>query len=124
MVESVFTPSFLGWSLDNLLSNGNTQLQKWVAAIITILGVIILGFAAYKFFKAVTSQQGAGKFALDGGIATLVGGAMLFGGWALIKSIGNGGNQTVNTLGGGAIHWITNGGAIDFVTNSLPLFFH
>lgn len=122
MIKSVlFQVAQSGWSLDNLIPNAENKIAVWGGGLVTLLGVVVLFFAAYKFFKAVTSQQGAGKFAMDGGIALLVGGAMTAGGWVLLKSIANGGNQTIKTLGGEAINFVSNN--VDFVTQSIHVLF-
>lgn len=122
MIKSVlFQVAQSGWSLDNLIPNAKNKIAVWGGGLVTLLGVVVLFFAAYKFFKAVTSQQGAGKFAMDGGIALLVGGAMTAGGWVLLNSIANGGNQTIKTLGGEAINFISNN--VDFVTQSIHVLF-
>jgi len=122
MIKSVlFQVAQSGWSLDNLIPNAKNKIAVWGGGLVTLLGVVVLFFAAYKFFKAVTSQQGAGKFAMDGGIALLVGGAMTAGGWVLLNSIANGGNQTIKTLGGEAINFVSNN--VDFVTQSIHVLF-
>lgn len=97
--------SLAGWSLDKLIPNVGKKLGTWGGGLITAFGVVVLIFAGYKFFKAVTSQQGAGKFAMDGGIALLVGGAMTAGGWTLLNAIAQGGNETVKGLGQ-SIHFL------------------
>lgn len=94
----LFHVNSLSWSLDNLIPHLGNKFQDWITAFITVLAIVIVGFAAWKFFKAVTSQQGQGKYALDGGIALIVAGA-LFGGWSLFKNIAQGGTDTVKTLG-------------------------
>lgn len=90
-----------GWTLDNALRNFQHFLQRDGGYVLAIVGVLLILFAGFKFAKAIWGQQEKGKNATIGGIAIVVGGAMLFGGWGLFSTMANGGNTTVQQMGGG-----------------------
>lgn len=90
-----------GWTLDNALKSFEQFLITDGGYLLAIFGVLLILFAGYKFAKAIWGQQEKGKNATVGGIAIVVGGAMLFGGWSLFSEMANGGNTTVQQMGGG-----------------------
>jgi uncharacterized membrane protein len=90
-----------GWTLDTALKNFENFLKNEGGVVLAIVGVLLILFAGFKFAKAIWGQQEKGKNATVGGIAIIVGGAMLFGGWSLFSTMANGGNSTVQQMGGG-----------------------
>lgn len=92
----------VAWSIIDFLNNGGSLFNKIAAAVITIIGSVLILFGGFQLFKAITSQQGAGGHYLKAALGVFVGGALVFGGWNMIGNIAKGGKSTIEELGKGA----------------------
>lgn len=90
------------WSVDDFLENGKNKFQQWVSVAILFIGIAMMFFGVFQLFKAVTAQQGSGGHWVKAIIGIFLGGAITFGGWALIEKIAKGGQETINDLGTGS----------------------
>ncbi len=91
---------FMDWDLTTFLKNSTVQLKKWGAALIAIIGVVLIIVAIVQIAKKFISPQGApGGWAMPI-VCFIVGGAFLIGGWNLVASIARGGQKTIEDLGG------------------------
>lgn len=94
------------WDLMGFLTNANTYVNNVGAALITLLGLIILLWWALdplaKTFFFRWDQHPVPRWKLW--VPLIPGGAMLAGGgWLLLKDIAKGGKATIEELGGGFI---------------------
>lgn len=96
-------PSVAAWTLDGLFKGTAKYAKTAGGALITLLGVLLIIFAAFKMFKAVTGQQQGGGEWLKAIVALLLGGALSVGGWKLLNTMASGGKQTIEKLGQGSI---------------------
>lgn len=93
------------WDLLSAIKNATNYLQGIFGLVIVAMGVIGLGVGAVlASLKIWGSQQMRQKLSWGNiGAAIIVGGAMMIGGWPLIASVGSGGQQTIEELGGGTV---------------------
>lgn len=94
------------WDLTSFLQNAKSQIQTWGGGLLMLLGAVGLVWGGVLLIKKLMAnpqsagqQQGWGTIAL----LILVGGALGTGGWALISTVGSGGQQTITDLGGGTV---------------------
>ena len=100
-------PAYLpagAWDLNSFLNNVKQYARQIAAPALGVLGVVLLAYAGYKIFRAIMGRAGSegpewGKAIL----ALIFGGALLFGSYTLMESIGRGGLQTVNKFGGNVL---------------------
>lgn len=92
------------WDLISFLGNTQNYLEIAGGAIITLFGLAIVLWAVFmltkKFFGNQQQQNESWVKIIAAGI---VGGALLFGGIALVLNIAAGGQTTIEELGGGTI---------------------
>jgi hypothetical protein len=94
------------WDLTSFLENTKTQIQLWGGLILMLLGAVGLIWGGVLLIKKLMANpQTAGQQSGWGTIALLilVGGAFGTGGWSLVSTIGSGGQQTIEDLGGGTV---------------------
>lgn len=92
-----------GFKISTLLKSLQGSLNNWVQWIVTIVGVVMVGFGIYKLAKGLISH-GKGQptnwvivFAL-----IIVGGVMMgSGGWNLLGDISKGGKATIDDFNAG-----------------------
>lgn len=94
------------WDLTSFLTNAKSQIQLWGGLLLMLLGAVGLVWGGVLLIKKLMAnpqsagqQQGWGTIAL----LILVGGALGTGGWALISTVGSGGQQTITDLGGSTV---------------------
>lgn len=92
------------WDLVSFFDNAKVYLNTIGGGLISLLGLAILIWAgvliAKKFFGGQSAQQES-WFKIVAML--LIGGALMWGGIALITTIAQGGEKTVKDLGGGFI---------------------
>lgn len=94
------------WDLTSFLENARSQLQLWGGLLLMLLGVVGLVWAGVLGTKKLLADpQTAGQQKSWGTIAVLVlvGGALGTGGWSFMSTVGSGGQQTIEDLGGGTV---------------------
>lgn len=92
------------WDLVSALTNAKNYGEIIGAAVMGLAGVIVLIVAiVFVVKKLVGNDRGEQKSWLLIIAMTIVAGLLLFGGWSMIESIAEGGNTTINDLGGGFI---------------------
>lgn len=89
------------WSLEDGLTGARSYGSKIGGIIISIIGLIIVIYAAFLIFKAITGQQGSGGTWAKAAVALVVGGALLFGGFTLFSTVTKDMNKTVESFGNG-----------------------
>lgn len=92
-----------GWELITMLTNAGEYLKTVGGQVVIILGICILIYGAVQVVSAIWGRQGGGGAWLKALLAFVVGGAFMIGGWQIITNISQGGNDTINQLGGGMI---------------------
>lgn len=94
------------WDLGSFLENGKSALETWGGLALMALGtagLIVGAFFGVKKLMANQQSQGQQKgWGTIGGLI-IVGGALATGGFQLVSTVGSGGQQTIEDLGGGAI---------------------
>lgn len=93
------------WDLLSFLGNAKTWVQTAGGALLALLGAVALVWGGVLLVKKLmanpqTSQQTSW---VTIGLLIIVGGALLTGGWTLIATVGSGGQQTIEDLGGGTV---------------------
>lgn len=91
----------LSWDISSFLRNLTHSLEGWGALVFTLLGTACLIMGGIGIFRNLTASQ-QNPVPWWKVVALLIaGGGFLFGGFALFKSIAQGGNKTINDLGHG-----------------------
>ncbi|WP_051215594.1 hypothetical protein [Granulicoccus phenolivorans] len=101
----VVTPT-AAWDVSSFLGNAKTQIQVWGGLLLMLVGAVLLIWGGVQTGKKLLAdQQSAGQQKGWGVIALmiLIGGALATGGWQLVWTIGSGGQQTIEDLGGGTV---------------------
>ena len=92
------------WDLVSFLENTDSYLNIVGGSLIGLLGLAVVIWAAVliakKFFGNAQSQQESWVKII---VMLIIGGALLWGGLALFVSLAEGGNKTIEELGGGCI---------------------
>ena len=93
------------WDLTSFLTNAKTQIENWGGLLLMLLGVVGLVWGGVLIIKKLMSGPQGGQQQSWGTIILLilVGGAMMTGGFSLLGTIGSGGQQTIEDLGGGTM---------------------
>lgn len=99
----VLNPSNLVYAanLGEIFENMNRTIDNWSGPFLTVLGVLLLGYAAWKTFRYITGnpqqQQQTNIFLV---ILAAILGALFTGsgGWNMWKNLGNQGRDTINDL--------------------------
>lgn len=90
-----------GWDLTTFLGNSEKQILRWVAAIVTIVGIIMVFVAIWKIASGLMSK---GQQQVNWGLTLIllfVGGALsMTNGFEFMKDIAQGGQTTIKQLGG------------------------
>lgn len=94
------------WDVDSALKNGLLKFKGWGDYLIMILGVILIIYSVYRFYKAVhTDGPQEGKW-LKPILALLFGGLFLFGGFKMMGTIAEGGNDTIKKWGSSGVIYL------------------
>lgn len=94
------------WDLTSFLENAKSQFQLWGGLLLMLLGVAGLIWSGVVSVKKLWAPpQTAGQQQSWGTIALLflLGGALATGGWSFMSTVGSGGQQTIEDLGGGTV---------------------
>lgn len=96
-----------GWSINTFLTKFQQSLSSWGAAIVCIIGTVMVIGSAWHIGKGLMSQgKGQTNWALTI-LLLIVGGAfMASGGWTLLTNISNGSFDTINALGSFALPFV------------------
>ncbi|QWF85656.1 hypothetical protein [Amycolatopsis sp. CA-230715] len=95
-----------GWDVTSFLQNGKSQVETWGGLFLMLIGVAGLIWGGVSGVRKLmanqqTSAQQAGWAKIAG--LVLVGGALATGGFQLVSTVGSGGQQTIEDLGGGTV---------------------
>ena len=92
------------FDIGSFLQNATSTLENWLNFAIIALGVIMLGKGGYEIgMYLMGNQQSRKQHDWKMGVLLLiVGGAFFTAGMGLLKSIGEGGQKTINDLGNGS----------------------
>lgn len=88
-----------GQSIVDMLTNGQDLAQKIMAALLGLLGVVAIGWAAVMIFKKLSNERAQESWMKIIGLLFL-GGLMLFGGWQTFSDLAKNAKGTVDDLGG------------------------
>lgn len=93
------------WDLKSFMTNAKTYIEAVGGGLLMLLGAVGLIWGGVLLIKKLmgnpqTSQQTSWATIA---LLILVGGALLTGGFNLVKTVGSGGQRTVTELGGGVI---------------------
>src|SRR5690606_16448886 len=94
------------WDIGTFLENANDTIKGWGGGLLALLGVVgLIGGGVLLIKKLMANPQTASQQAGWGTIALLiiVGGALSATGFNLIYTIGQGGQKTIEDLGGGTV---------------------
>lgn len=104
-VQTIPLPS-AAWDIGSFLQNATGTIQGWGGSLLILFGCIgLIWGAVLVTLKLIASPQkeqqqaGWGKIAL----LVLVGGALFTGGFNIVQTVGSGGQQTIEELGGGSV---------------------
>ncbi|UJW28871.1 hypothetical protein L3Q67_26915 [Saccharothrix sp. AJ9571] len=94
------------WDVGGFLENAKSQIQTWGGLLLMLLGTAGLVWGGVLVVRKLmanqqTSNQQTGWMTIA--LLVLVGGALGVGGWQLVSTIGSGGQQTIEELGGGTV---------------------
>ena len=106
LLTSIYTELPVGaWDLTSFLTNAYKQVGEWGKLLLMLLGIILIVVSGVKigrnFISESAQRQPRWGMTICG---LLVGGALsISSGWALLNDIAQGGQKTIQDLGGGAI---------------------
>lgn len=91
----------MAWSINSFLNNLNTSLFNWGKVIVVIIGVVMVIVGVFNIAKGLMSGGGKGQVNWVLNLALFfIGGALAFGGgWSIVKTVSEGGSDTINELG-------------------------
>lgn len=89
------------WDLGSFFGNAANYAKTVGGGFLTLMGVIALIMGGYRLVNKLMNPQKEQTGWVMIGALILVGGALMVGGINIIITIGSGGQQTVNDLGGG-----------------------
>lgn len=89
------------WNVFDMFDSMRTDGEALVGYFAGFLAVVLFGFAAWKIFQAITSQQGRGGNVGVAIAALVVGGFFGFNAYDRIVGISQGAGQTVENWGTG-----------------------
>ncbi len=93
----------LMWSIGKFLSEFQKNSSSWVNTVVMIIGLAMLGFAAYKIARGVISKKGDTNWVMV--IIMIVLGAYMFAnGTSSLTTLGNTGKDAVVKMGGDDRH--------------------
>lgn len=94
------------WDVDSALKNGLLKFKGWGDYLIMILGVVLIIYSVYRFYKAIhTDGPQEGKWAKPI-LALLFGGLFLFGGFKMMGMIAEGGKDTIKNWGSSGVIYL------------------
>lgn len=94
------------WDVDSALKNGLAKFKGWGNYLIMILGVVLIIYSVYRFYKAIhTDGPQEGKWAKPI-LALLFGGLFLFGGFEMMGIISEGGKDTIKKWGSSGVIYL------------------
>lgn len=92
------------WELGNFLGNATDEVQFWISLVVTLVGIVAVGYAIWIIVTGLMSQ---GKKQTNWAVAIillLVGGALsATGGFGFVQDIARSGQATIGELGSGMI---------------------
>ena len=106
LLTSIYTELPVGaWDLTSFLNNAYKQIGEWGKLLLMLLGIILIVVSGVKIWRNFTSESAQRQPHWGTTIAgLLVGGALSVStGWTLLNDIAQGGQKTIQDLGGGAI---------------------
>lgn len=106
LLTSIYTELPVGaWDLTSFLNNAYKQIGEWGKLLLMLLGIILIVVSGVKIWRNFTSESAQRQPRWGMTIAgLLVGGALSVStGWTLLNDIAQGGQKTIQDLGGGAI---------------------
>lgn len=83
-----------------LLTNGGTSFEQWAAIVVVILGVVALLVGTYMLVSGLISHGKKQTSWIVVILLFVVGGVLLFGGWAGLTGLVGGLNNTVSNWAG------------------------
>ena len=83
-----------------LLTNGGTSFEQWAAIVVVILGVVALLVGTYMLVSGLISHGKKQTSWIVVILLFVVGGVLLFGGWAGLTGLVGGLNNTVSSWAG------------------------
>lgn len=106
LLTSIYTEFPVGaWDLTSFLTNAYKQVGEWGKLLLMLLGIILIVVSGVKIWRNFTSESAQRQPRWGMTICgLLVGGALsISSGWTLLNDIAQGGQKTIQDLGGGAI---------------------
>lgn len=106
LLTSIYTEFPVGaWDLTSFLTNAYKQVGEWGKLLLMLLGIILIVVSGIKIWRNFTSESAQRQPRWGMTICGLfVGGALsISSGWRLLNDIAQGGQKTIQDLGGGAI---------------------
>lgn len=101
---NVFANSLGAWDGLSFLNNSKNYASRIFAGVVALAGLILLGIGAVNLVRKIASPEKTRTGWPMIVLSIIVGGALgLGGGWALMQSIGSGGERTIRDMGGGAV---------------------
>lgn len=97
--------------ITGIINNAKSQINTIVAAVVGLLGLILIAYGVFQVWKNLTSNQ-PGSW-LKAIACIFIGGFMAFGSYSSIKNFAKSGNDTINNIANG-----TGGGNADTVVFS------
>jgi uncharacterized membrane protein len=93
------------WDLESFLNNARTYTENIGGLILMLLGAVALIWGGVQLVKKLMGNPQTSQQINWGTVALLiiVGGALFTGGFSLMKTVGSGGEETINDLGGGTV---------------------
>lgn len=106
LLTSVYTELSVGaWDLTSFLTNAFKQVSEWGKLALMLLGIILVVVSGIKIWRNFVSESAQRQPRWGMTICgLLVGGALsISSGWTLLNDIAQGGQKTIQDLGGGAV---------------------
>ena len=92
----------MDFTIDGFLNNLASQGALWVSAIVTLVGLVMMGFGIFKVGKGFVSDRAQTNWVMAIGAIVLGGALAAGGGFGLLQTMSSGVLNEVNQMGGGA----------------------
>lgn len=89
----------MAWTIDEFLSQLGVMMDRWGAALMTVLGLAMIIVGIFKICKGLMSDRAQTNWLMCI-VLLFVGGLLAFNGWSKIQSVAQGGGQTLYEMGG------------------------